>query len=135
MLSSGPVDRLFLAAGTLATLACASSPPPAPAKGPVRPCAKVDTEIANHLAVAKREDLLGVVVEVSRVPRTQDLLWAGFAGCLGTPQIEPWSSMTPWGEREIGPSSLPVMCVGWASPRQIIAWCDDPVVGSVEAWH
>ena len=87
------------------------------------------------MAVAKSDEPLGVVVEVSRVPRAQDLLLAGFASCLGTPAVDPWSGQIPWEAREIGPPLLPVMCPGWARPRQIIAWCDDPVVRSIEAWH
>jgi hypothetical protein len=135
MLSPLAAWSTFLAAAAPALLACASSPARSRAIGAARPCAKVDAEVAKELAVIKNEEVVGVVVEVSRVPRTQDVLWAGFAGCLGTPAIDPWSGMVPWGEREIGPSSLPVMCLGWAGRRQIIAWCDDPVVRSIEAWH
>jgi hypothetical protein len=77
-------------------------------------------------------------MELSRAPRARDILWAGVADCVASPSSEgagEWSGGVPWGEREIGASSTPVMCVGWATRREIAAFCRDPTVRSVDAWR
>jgi hypothetical protein len=131
--------RLAAFAATCVLVACASSKTEHVALAPGRPCGKVDAALARILLNKGDDERVGVVVELSTAPRARDVLWAGVADCIPTPSMDgagSWTGDIPWGAREIGPSSsIPAMCVGWTTRREIAYWCRDPTVRSVEAWR
>jgi hypothetical protein len=132
--------QLLTALAVISVLgACAAREAPGARTSQHRPCSKVDAELAGILEHMGEQERVGVVVELSTAPRARDVLWAGVAGCVPGPSMAgggSWAGDVPWGEREIGqPSSFPAMCVGWTTRREIVGWCGDPTVRSVEAWR
>jgi hypothetical protein len=133
------VSAFALGAACLAGCAGGTAERPAAVASKDGGCPKIVAPLAEALRTEADATPVPVVVELSNAPRARDLLQTGLADCVASPSLSgagSWSGNLPWDEEAMQLSSdLPVFCVGWATRRQIVGWCSDPTVRSVERWQ